>query len=561
MDIRLIAYTHAGVLDQEVTDILELTRIEEVNGEHSLTLTTRTKLVKQQRLLFRDSQNYWHEYVIVGVNESHEDAPVPLNTYYAVWSLQYDLDGTIIKTMPGRETPVTSTVALQHALAGTSRWTIGTVTQNTTGGTSMYYVSGWEALGKVVELWGGEVDATITVSDTGEITARQVNLYHQQGSMEAVRRFDYSADLQSITRIVDDAPFTCRITPRGAAEESDAGGYGRKITIESVNGGVEWLEDPEVVDLVKLPDGQGGWEYPNQIVEYPDIEDPQVLKDTALAHLHDYTRPRVTYEAAVVQLEKAGLNAKGLGLGDVVNVVDKAFSEDGLRLEGRVTRVELNELDPANNNVSIGFVPRGLSGQFDSLHKEVQAVSTWIDNQSTPEYIDDLISRLNTEINATGGYVYIVPGRGYVTYDKAVSDPNIGAEADWVTEVRGGTIRIANSRDSQGNWEWKTVIVSGHLAAEVVTAAQITTGYIGSAGSTYIDLDNNTIQLGGAEDGLTVVSDRISFMSGGEEVAYIVDNMLYIENGEFLVRLRIGNFEFRPRTTGNLSFVYVGGSS
>ena len=559
MDIRLLAFTHAGVFDKEVSDIIELTRIEEVNGEHSLTLTTRDELVKQQRLLFRDTRNIWHEYVVIGVSESHEDTPTPLNTYYAVWSLQYDLGGIITKTMPGRESPVSSTVALQHILTETSRWSLGSVTQNTTGGTSLYYMSGWEALGKVVEVWGGEVDATITVSDTGEITARQVNLYNQQGSTEAARRFDYSADLQSITRIFDDAPFTCRITPRGAAEESDSGGYGRKITIESVNGGVEWLEDSEVVDLVKLPDGQGGWEYPNQIVEYPDIEAPQVLKDMALAHLHEYTRPRVTYEADVVQLEKAGLNAKGLGLGDVVNVVDKAFSEDGLRLEGRVTRMELDELDPANNSITIGFIPEGLAGQFSSLHREVQAITTWIDSSTTPEYIADLVNRLNTEINATGGYTYLVPGTGIITYDTAVSDPAVGAEASAAVEVRGGTIRIANSKDAQGNWEWRTVFTAGHIAGDLVTAAQITTGYIGSAGGTFIDLDNNIVQLGSGDSFIRLVDDKLSFFQGGEEVAYMQDNNLFIENGEFLNRLRIGNFAFVPRETGNLSFVYIGG--
>ena len=210
---------------------------------------------------------------------------------------------------------------------------------------------------------------------------------------------------------------------------------------------------------------------------------------------------------------------------------------------------------------TIGFQDEGFAGQFTSVRNDIKAIQDWLDLESTPEYVDALIQRLNNEINATGGYTYIVQGTGIVTYDTAVSDPSVGAEANAAVEIRGGTVRIANSKDAQGNWEWRTVFTAGHIAGDLVTAAQITTGYIGSAGSTYIDLDNNTVQLGGAADGLTVTADRISFMSNGEEVAYIVDDMLYIENGEFLTRLRIGNFEFRPRTTGNLSFVYIGGNS
>ena len=67
------------------------------------------------------------------------------------------------------------------------------------------------------------------------------------------------------------------------------------------------------------------------------------------------------------------------------------------------------------------------------------------------------------------------------------------------------------------------------------------------------------IQLGSSELYLLISNNRISFMKGTEELAYFKDDMLNVENGEFLTKLRIGNFEFRPRATGNLSFVYIGG--
>ena len=115
---------------------------------------------------------------------------------------------------------------------------------------------------------------------------------------------------------------------------------------------------------------------------------------------------------------------------------------------------------------------------------------------STAAYIDSLLNRINAEINATGGYTYITQGEGIRTYDKAVSDPLVGEEADQVVEIKGGTIRIADSKTSQGEWEWKTVFTSGHISAELVTAANITTGYIGNSSSgSYWDLENNIFQI------------------------------------------------------------------
>lgn len=345
---RFLVYSHLDepLFELDPQQIVSAKMVEEINGEHSLTIQTFQTLEKQQRIINEDEMGKVREWVVTGVEETHQNMLSALNKYYCIWSIQHDLSVTIVNSMPGVQTPVSSTVALQNALAGTQRWTIGTVTQNTNGGGSMYYMSGWEAMSVVVKNWGGEVDSTITVDALDlSITSREVNLYNQLGTGVAVRRFDYKADMKQIQRKVLDAPFTCRITPRGKGEETANGGYGRRITIVNVNPtGEEYIEDAGSVDLVKVPDGNGGYEYPNQIVVFGDIEDEQELYDYALAHLTDYTRPEVNYSADVVQLEEAGMNIQGIALGDVVQCVDYAFSPAGLRIEGRVMKLETNLL-------------------------------------------------------------------------------------------------------------------------------------------------------------------------------------------------------------------------
>lgn len=496
---RVLIYDRfdAQVCELSENDVFELTRHEVVNGAHELTITTTQVLEKGYRVLMEDDRGYWHEWCVSGIDEQHANGLRPYGSYYCVWSLQPDLMGTRVSAMPGVQTPVTAAQALLSVLSGTSRWTRGTVTNTNTGGASMYDTDGWSAMSTLVANWGGEVDTTIGVSSSG-VVSRQVDLYAQQGEPTAKRRYDFGADLVSVRRTIADDPLYCRITPRGKGEETGEG-YGRKITIESVNDGKDYLENASMVDLAKLPDGNGGWEYPTLEVENQDCETPSELLVWAQSVLDAYTNPKVTYEVNVVQAAKEGIDLQGVSLGDEVQIVDGKFND--LRLTGRVMEITIDELAHTTTSLTIGTVTEGISSRFSDLYSGIKtaekSVTALAQSLSTADYIESLLDRINAEINATGGYAYIVPGHGILTFDVAVADPLNPVEASRVVEIKGGTIRIANSKTAQGAWEWKTVFTSGHVAAELVTAAELVAGYIGSATSgTYWDLDNNLLNMG-----------------------------------------------------------------
>ena len=502
---RVLVYDRFDAFLFELTpaEVFGLVRSEEVNGEHSLEITTTRVLDKGSRVLMQDDQGTWREYVVYGTDALHGAPNRPVGTYYCAWSLQHDLTGAQVSRMPGVQTPVTAAVALEAALSGTSRWSVGTVTVTSTGGASMYDMSSWEALSVLIATWGGEVDAQITVDGAG-VASRSVALYAHQGASEATRRFDFGSDITSVRRKIADGPMYCRISPRGMGEQTESGGYGRKITIESVNDGKDYLENAAMVDLAKLPDGSGGWEYPTVIAENPEIQTPADLLAWGESVLEKYTVPKITYEVEVVQASAEGVDAFGVALGDAVHVVDRKFGDEGLRLSSRVKRMVVDELQGRNIQVTLGEMSRGLSdvvsGMLGSLQGDVNSLLTTVMNMnggsmSTADYLSNLIARLNAEINATGGYTYITEGYGIRTYDRAVTDPLVGAEATAVVEIKGGTVRIANSKTSSGDWVWKTVFTSGHVAADVVTAANIVTGFIGSTTGNYWDLDNGILQI------------------------------------------------------------------
>lgn len=524
---RLMLFDHLGNARGEISpnDVLAAKRIEEINGEHSLEITTIQVLEKYDRLVYQDGRGVWREYVITGVDEEHASGKRIIGTYYCVWSVQPDLMGVTVSAMPNGS----AGTALDAALSSQTRWTRGTVTNITTASASMYDRSAWAAFGVLLENWGGELSTTIGVGNHGVIS-RAVDLYAQMGEADAKRRFDFGADLKSVKRTYPDEPFYCRVSPRGKGEETEGGGYGRKITIESVNDGKDYLEYSPMVDVAKLPDGNGGWQYPTLIIENSDCETPQELKDWALSVYADILTPKVTYSVDVLQAGIEGVDFTGVSLGDVVQVVDTKFPGE-LRLTGRITSMTVDELNEHSVRVKIGYLEQNFSSKFSDLAKAANAAyETAIglaNTLSTAEYIDSLLARINAEINATGGYTYIVQGNGIRTYDRAVTDPIVGSEATQVVEIKGGSIRIANSKTAQGAWEWKTVFQSGFIAADMINAVNITAGRIASAdGSSYWDLDNSLLSLSG-----DILLTMVGYATGAKHYAKMGTFAGYDPNG------------------------------
>lgn len=548
----------------------------EVNGEHSLTIATSQELHKYWRLLYRDGMGWWHEYVVQGDDGSREDGGEVVTEYYAVWSIQHDLTLTYINDMygcgvvPGHPSiPQTPRRGLECALAGTARWGIRYITVTTMASASFYKKSGWEGMQKVVERWGGEVDSYIDVDTYGGIT-REVSLLEHLGSDEATRRFDYGHDVKGIHKRVLDDYWTCRIVPLGKSVETEAGGYTRRPGIESVNDGEPWLQDDSAVPDCRVPDGNGGWEYTWQIVKSDTYEDPADVKQWALDNMEEWTRPKVSYEVDVLQLAQAGIDAHGVALGDEVVVVDRDWGDGGLRIRSRVVKVEEDLIDHTDVTLTISNVTGTLADQLSDIAAQVDEISDQMAStdswQASASYISDLLDRLNAEANATGGYTYITEGQGIRTYDVPVSDPLVGAEASAVVEVKGGTIRIADTKTADGDWEWRTVFESGHIVAEVVTALNVTAGWIQGINGTYIDLESGTVQLGDS-DGFHMVADatELGFYDGQARVAYVNNGMLYVPLAVGVNAIQVGDqgnlsWQWKLRPNGNFQLKWVGGS-
>lgn len=57
---------------------------------------------------------------------------------------------------------------------------------------------------------------------------------------------------------------------------------------------------------------------------------------------------------------------------------------------------------------------------------------------------------------------------------------------------------------------------------------------------------------------LDICNNKLAFKIQGNEVAYMSDNKLYVTEAEILNNIKLGGFAIIPRTSGNLSFKYIG---
>ena len=491
-------------------------RTERLKGEHKLDLTTTQELEEGLRILSRDGTLKWREWVVDEPKDTHATDGM-LHEYGCTWSMQYDL-ATVAggELWPGTYTPITADGALRMVLDPQTRWEVGRVTVGGTAGTTLYDGSVWEYLGTLQETWGGEMEPRIVVDGNG-VTHRYVDWLAHVGNEEPTRRFDFGEDCTSIVRKVAPGPRYCRVVPRGGRDAQDADGvrYSDRCGVEEEPyredgdfvhpANAVYISDTVAEQLFRVPDGVGGWDYPEKVVCY-DLDlagDQEELLNKAMAEVADYTRPKTTYEADVLQFEAAGMDAHGVALGDEVQIVDRAFGDVPLRLQARVVEMTVNELDETDVKLVIGEPMASLDSAFKSLARSIDVAdgrARAIQAGGTIAYVEGLLDAINAQIAADGGYTYMVNGQGTITYDRAVANPLIGTEATQVVQMKGGSLRFANERNESfsgiDDWKWKTVITSEGYLGLAATIGAITAGYIGNVdGDFYIDLDGHSVRM------------------------------------------------------------------
>lgn len=506
MSKRFIHFNRFGAYLGELTP-MQATRTRNVDqcGVDKVELTLLDNGVnKYDRIVFCDSMGRTCEWIVMSSRESRAKS-IPICIVNCYGSMQ-ELSRHFMPSLR-RGSKDTPEQAIAKALDGT-RWSVGQCDEGS-GEYSVYHQSSLASVKDIAEAYKMEVEPVIELSaDGNSIAKRSVSLVKRLGRASTALRLDYGSGLSGIDRVLsaDDVVTRLYCYGKGVQTTDDdgnaTGGYSRKITFADINGGKEYIQDDSLLEVWGVPGPDGSLMHTEGIFEDGDCEDKATLLAEGRAALAERSKPIVSYEGTVEALGRAGFDANACDLGDNLQMVDTTFPKP-LRLSGRVLEIVEDLLgDGSPSSVKVGNVIEGIVKRSDRVQQTIDRLTgsagSW-DSAATlgSAYLDGLIDGLNKVMNETGGYTYIKPGKGLFVYDKPED-----ANPTMCIQIGGGYFRIADGKNSDGTWNFRTLgnghglvadaIVSGTISANLIKAGTIQD----KSGKNYWNLDASEFHLG-----------------------------------------------------------------
>lgn len=217
----------------------------------------------------------------------------------------------------------------------------------------------------------------------------------------------------------------------------------------------------------------------------------------------------------------------------------------GLDVRYALTTLEPDILDPGNTRITLGASVQTMT---DRTHQSASQLGGAIDRQQAQ--INEQQSSLEQLAQTTSEQITAITQNSQQIILEALADYATTSDLETLQEtissqlsVMADQIEIRLTQTAQQIQD-----VGGDLQAQY---AELSKYFKFTADGLVIGQEGNEITL-------KVDNDRISFLDGGLEVAWITNKQLTITDATFLNSLRIGKFAWIPRRSGNLSLVLVG---
>lgn len=165
-----------------------------------------------------------------------------------------------------------------------------------------------------------------------------------------------------------------------------AGQSGSQITISSVNGGKDYIEDAAGIALYGRIWG---------VTEF-DTKDAAKLLEMAKENLQKRLKETITITISAVDLHLLDVNAESFRVGDKVRVVSPPH---GIDAEYTCTAISLDLVNPGQSEYTFGTPETGMASTTAATSKAVEVVDTSV------EYLRQIVSDQNTHLLLFDGVI------------------------------------------------------------------------------------------------------------------------------------------------------------
>lgn len=326
-----------------------------------------------------------------------------------------------------------------------------------------------------------------------------------------------------ITRLY---PYGCKLT----RTETDESGNSteveteERLTIESVNDGVPYIDDTVAMAAYGIIEGYQEWD---------DVTVPANLLSKAQSWLGQNNAMPTSHSFTALDLALLGLDPDGFVIHDSYPCRNSLIGLDET-LEIVKQTIDLNS--PEDSTFDMG--------------ESTMRLSADIDKGDITDSFEEFQSQTNTGITNVGNRVVSTQAAIQV-FENRIEQ----TVSQQIEEVNSSVQNVTQLIQNWEGWEFNFTEIQESID-------EIGTSY--SEQLKYIKFIDGEIWLGrdpdpGQDDFKVVISnERIRFLQNNIEVAYISNQQLYITNARVTTRLQIGNFAFFPRENGNMTLRYVG---
>lgn len=293
---------------------------------------------------------------------------------------------------------------INELLAGTN-WQARFVSETSQRSTNFYYISTFEALKKVCQVWNLEMQFFVEVNGN-KIGARYIDFKEKIGEATG-KRVVYGHNALQILQEVERTNLFTALIGRGKGEELSApsednatGSYGRRITFEEVvwetkkgnpvdkPKGQKYVELPEMTKRYGIKNADGSMRAKVGFAVFEDEEDKNVLIKRTYDELVSASRPQLTLKTSTVYL-------KGVKIGDTIRVVrhDKKLDYDT-----RIFEITFNRLNNESSDIKLG------DRISESNEAKIQNIASQKVDELVSSGFNDIISKLPEFLPSADGF-------------------------------------------------------------------------------------------------------------------------------------------------------------